>query len=61
MDDGAQGEVCEQEERQQAAAADAQAGRPRFLRRGGAGDGGSAGHGSAGNNGNSAKGGKRRK
>ena len=39
MNEGAQDEVCQQQEQQGAAAADTHAGRPRFLRRGGAGDG----------------------
>ena len=73
VNEGAQGEVQRKEQHQQAAAADAHAGCPRFLRRGvrlrpagatprqGAGDGElPAVHGSAGGNGNSAKGGKRR-
>lgn len=49
VNNGAQGEVQRKEQRQHAAAADAHAGCPRFLRRGGAGDGElPAVHGSAG-------------
>ena len=49
VNEGAQDEVCQQQEQQGAAAADAHAGCPRFLRRGGAGDGDfPAVHGSAG-------------